>query len=134
MPALRREFGNLAMVVERDAPQLEAVVVRQHLRPLHPAITVDDSGNAHVHRSAQRPPRLDCPKSAYRQMLGMLAAAVEPAVVGNIDQEIDGRTLLVRAGVAPGQKRIGVFIADDDAETEIAERKASEMLTDGNAI
>src|SRR5438067_11751619 len=67
-------------------------------------------------------------------MLGVLAAAVKPAVVGNIDHEVDRRPIIIRADVAPGQDGIGVLVADNDAEVEIAERKPRELLADGDAV
>src|SRR5207253_1087454 len=78
-----------------------------------PAVAVDDCGHAHVDGPRHSPPAFDGPETAVREVFLVLAGAVEPAVVGNVDEEIDHGLAAVGAHVLPGQVRVGVFVADD---------------------
>ena len=62
---------------------------------------------------------LDRPEAADGQVLVVFAGAVEPAVVGDVEQEIDRRPA-VAAGVGPRPVGVGVLVADGDAERKAA--------------
>ena len=53
----------------------------------------------------------------------MLAGAVKPAVVRDINQEIGRGLGAVRAGILAGEVRVGVFVTDDDAIVVLAKGK-----------
>ena len=79
------------------------------------AVGVDQGGDAHVDGATDAAAALHRPESADRQMFVVFARAVEPAVVGDVEEEID-RRLAVAAGVGPRSVGVGVLIADGDAE------------------
>ena len=51
-------------------------------------------------------------------MLVVLAGAVEPAVVGDVDEEIDLGAVPFGRRLAAGEEGIGVLVADHHAEGE----------------
>src|SRR5262249_51555182 len=73
-------------------------------------------------------------EAADRQVLLVLAGAVEPAVVGDIDQEIRGRFPILAPGVLPGDVRVSVLVADQDAEMVSAQRKPGPLFAGMDAV
>src|SRR5262249_37944312 len=69
-----------------------------------------------------------------RQMLLVLRRAAEPTVIRYVNKEINRRLAAARANVLPGQHRIGIFVADDDAEVKSPERQPSPLLAGLHAV
>jgi hypothetical protein len=91
----RGQIGDAVLLLDHG-PHLRLAGNLEFLRLLHPPVAVDHRGNTHFHGTHHGPPRFDGEETADGQMLGVLAGAVEPAVVGNIDEEIH-RGRIVRA-------------------------------------
>ena len=112
---------------------------RQLLRLKNPAIAVDDGGDAHVDAARDGAAALDGAESADGQVLVVFAGAVEPAIVGDVEQKIR-RCLAVAAAIGTSHLRVGVLVADKDAEGEtparrrIDERQARVLLARPDAV
>src|SRR5262249_17839265 len=72
------------------------------------------------------------PEATDGQVLLVFAGAVEPAVVGDVDQEIS--PLLAGSDVAPGELGVGVLVTDQDAEVMGADGQTRLLPAGGDAV
>src|SRR5207248_6688917 len=92
VPARNREAGGA--VVPGQVPDLRAgegpVGGGAKARGQDASVAVDDGGDPHVDGAGDSPAALDGPEAADGQVLVVLGGAVEPAVVGNVEDEVGG--------------------------------------------
>ena len=64
----------------------------------------------------------------------MLTGAVKPAVIGDIEQEVDRRRRAAGSNVLAGQIGVGIFVTDDHAEVVSIQGEAGEAFAGADAV